>query len=263
MGEQGKIVTSLGKAELHRILVRGYDLTEELVGKISFSQMTFLMLAGRMPTAGQARMIDALLTILVEHGMVSSIVAARLTYHTAPEAIQAAVATAILGAGSVHLGSSEWCARMLQEALPPKTNGGADLDAIAAAVAKRYEERKQRIPGIGHRTHAEGDPRADRLFQIARETEVYGGYCELLRRIARAAEAGRGRRLPVNVTGAIAAVASDLGLPWPMSKAFAIIGRTLGAMAHIGEEIRNPMAGNITAAIQSALVYEADEKEST
>ncbi|HEY2988144.1 MAG TPA: citryl-CoA lyase [Candidatus Binatia bacterium] len=263
MSEQGKIVTGLGKAELHRILVRGHDLTEDLVGKITFSQMTFLMLTGRMPTAGQTRMVDALLTILVEHGMVSSVVAARLTYHTAPEAIQAAVATAILGAGSVHLGSSEWCARMLQEALPRKIDAGADLDAIAAAVAKRYEERKQRIPGIGHRTHAEGDPRADRLFQIARETEVYGRYCELLQRIARAAEARRGRRLPVNVTGAIAAVASDLGLPWAMSKAFAIIGRTLGAMAHIGEEMRNPMAGNITAAIQSALEYEVDDEEKT
>ena len=262
MGEQGKIVTGLGKAELHRILVRGYDLTEDIVGKITFSQMTFLMLTGRMPTEGQTRMVDALLTILVEHGMVSSIVAARLTYHTAPEAIQAAVATAILGAGSVHLGSSEWCARMLQEALPPRTNE-ADLDAVAAAVVKRYEERKQRIPGIGHRTHAEGDPRADRLFQIARETEVYGRYCDLLERVARAAEARLGRRLPVNVTGAIAAVASDLGLPWPMSKAFAIIGRTLGAMAHIGEEIRNPMAANIDAAIKSALVYETDKKENT
>ena len=260
MTQQAKIVTGLGKAELHRILVRGYDLTEDLVGKITFSQMTFLMLVGRMPTAGQTRMIDALLTILVEHGMVSSIVAARLTYHTAPEAIQAAVATAILGAGSVHLGSSEWCARMLQEALPPQTND-ADLDAIAAAVVNRYEERKQRVPGIGHRTHAEGDPRADRLFEIARETQVYGRYSDLLQRVARAAEAGRGRRLPVNVTGAIAAIASDLGLPWAMSKAFAIIGRTLGAMAHIGEEIRNPMAPNIDAAIKSALVYEPGDKE--
>ena len=259
MSEQPKIVTGLGKAELHRILVRGYDLTEELLGKITFSQMTFLMLMGRMPTTGQTRMIDALLTILVEHGMVSSVIAARLTYHTAPEAIQGAVAASILGAGSVHLGSSEWSARMLQEALPQGTQE-TDLDAVAASVAKRYEERKQRIPGIGHRTHAEGDPRADKLFQIARETQVYGRYCDLLQRIARAAEARRGRRLPVNVTGAIAAVASDLGLPWPMSKAFAIIGRTLGTMAHIGEEIRNPMARNIDAAIKSALVYEADEK---
>jgi citrate synthase len=67
--------------------------------------------------------------------------------------------------------------------------------------------------------------------------------------------------LPVNVTGAIAAIASDLGLPWQMSKSFAIVGRTLGAMAHIGEEIRNPMASQIDAAIKSALVYEADDKE--
>lgn len=260
MGEQPKIVTGLGKAELHRILVRGRDLTEELVGKITFSEMTYFMLAGRMPSAGQTRMIDALLTILVEHGMVSSVIAARLTYHTAPEAIQAAVATSILGAGSVHLGSSEWCARMLQEALPPGIHT-ADLDAVAATVAKQYEDRRQRIPGIGHRTHAEGDPRADRLFQIARETEVYGRYSDLLQKIAAAAEARRGRRLPVNVTGAIAAVASDLGLPWAMSKAFAIIGRTLGAMAHIGEEMRNPMAKQIDAAIHSALAYEPDQKE--
>ena len=259
MSEQAKIVTGLGKAELHRILVRGYDLTEELLGKATFSQMTYLMLTGRMPTAGQARMIDALLTVLVEHGMVASVIAARLTYHTAPEAIQGAVAAAILGAGSVHLGSSEWSAQMLQEALPQGTRE-ADLDAIAATVVKRYEEKKQRIPGIGHRTHAEGDPRADRLFQIARETQVYGRYCDLLQRIARAAETRRGRRLPVNVTGAIAAIASDMGLPWLLSKAFALIGRTLGAMAHIGEEMRNPMARNIDAAIKSALVYEVDDK---
>jgi citrate synthase len=260
MGDQPRIVTGLGKAELHRILVRGRDLTEDLVGKITFSQMAYLMLAGRMPTAGETRMVDALLTILVEHGMVSSVISARLTYHTAPESIQAAVAASILGAGSVHLGSSEWCARMLQQAIPPGIHN-ADLNTVAESVAKDYEERKQRIPGIGHRTHAEGDPRADKLFEIARETEVYGRYCELLQKIAQAAEKRRGRRLPVNVTGAIAAISSDLGLPWQMSKAFAIVGRTLGAMAHIGEEIRNPMSSQIDAAIKSALVYDTDTKE--
>ena len=261
MAEQAKIVTGLGKAELHRILVRGHDLTGELVGNITFSQMAYLMLAGKMPTEAQTRMVDALLVILVEHGMVSSVISARLTYHTAPESIQAAVAASILGAGSVHLGSSEWCARMLQNALPAGIHN-ADIDAIAESVAKDYEARKQRIPGIGHRTHAEGDPRADKLFAIARETEVYSRYSELLQKIAKAAEARLGRRLPVNVTGAIAAIASDLGLPWQISKAFAIVGRTLGAMAHIGEEIRHPMAAQIDKAIKSALVYEVEGKES-
>ena len=255
MGEQPKIVTGIGKAELHRILVRGHDLTGELIGKITFADMTFLMLGGRLPKPNEARMIDALLTILVEHGMVSNVVAARLIYHSAPEAIQGAVASALLAAGSVHLGSSEWSAKMLQEALPPE-HKEAELDAVAAAVVERYAKAGERIPGIGHRTHAEGDPRADRLFEVARETEVYGRYGDLIQRISRSAAEHSGRRLPVNVTGAIAAISLDLGLPWQMSKAFALIGRTLGVIAHIGEEIRNPMATKIDAVIKSALVYE-------
>ncbi|MFQ5850487.1 MAG: citryl-CoA lyase [Candidatus Binatia bacterium] len=259
MADQPKIVTELGKAELHRILVRGYDLTEELVGKITFTDMTFLMLVGRLPTPGEARMTDALLTILVEHGMVSNVVAARLIYHSAPEAIQGAVAAALLGAGSVHLGSSEWSAKMLQEALP-RESPETDLDAIAVSVVDRYAATRTRIPGIGHRTHAEGDPRANRLFQIARETDVCRRYCELIQRISRVSEERRARRLPVNVTGAIAAIALDLGLPWQMTKAFALIGRTLGVMAHIGEEIRNPMAQNIDARIKAGLTYQSGRK---
>jgi citrate synthase len=259
MSDETKIVTGLGKPELHRVLIRGHDLTKDLVGKITFSDMTYLMLVGRFPTDGERRMTDALLTILVEHGMVSSVVAARLTYQTAPEAMQGAVAAALLGAGSVHLGSSEWSAKMLVDALP----GGdspADLDAIAASVAEQYAKKKEKLPGIGHRTHPQGDPRAERLFEIARETKVHGSYCDLIQRICKAAEARHGRRLPVNVTGAIAAIALDMGLPWQLTKAFALIGRTLGAIAHIGEEIRNPMVDNINSAIKAQLVYDFHSK---
>lgn len=169
------------------------------------------------------------------------------------------MAAAILGAGSVHLGSSEWSAQMLQEAIP-RGSKAADPEAIAASVVDGYGKKKKRIPGIGHRTHAEGDPRADRLFEIARETEIYGTYCDLLQRICKVAEAKRGRRLPVNVTGAIAGISSDLGLHWQMSKAFAIIGRALGAMAHISEEFRNPIAPAINAFIRSSLEYEPEIK---
>ena len=150
MAEQPQIVTGLGKAELHRILVRGYDLNKELVGKISFTDMTSLILRGRLPTGNEARMLDALLVILVEHGMVSHVIAARLIYHCAPEAMQAAVAAALCGAGSVHLGSSEWSAKMLIEALPRDAQN-ADLAAIAGSIYDDYSKRKQRMPGIGHR----------------------------------------------------------------------------------------------------------------
>ncbi len=250
-----KIVTGLGKAELHRVLVRNIDMTQDILGKLSFGQMTFLMLVGRTPTEDEGRMTDALLNVLVEHGMVGNIIAARFTVSTAPEAIQGAVAAALLGAGSVHLGSSEYCAKMLQDALP-LDRGDADLAAVAAGVVEDYADRKQRVAGIGHATHSEGDPRADRLYEIARETGVRGRYSELLEEIAKAAEARHERRLPINVTGAIAAIASDMGLQWQMAKAFALIGRTLGAMAHIGEELRNPMSRRISNLVRSSLSYE-------
>src|SRR5574341_46089 len=145
MKDEKKIVTGLGKPELHRVLIRGHDLTKDLVGKITFSDMTYLMLVGRFPSDGERRMTDALLTILVEHGMVSSVISARLCYSTAPEAMQAAVASSILGAGSVHLGSSEWSAKMLVKALPADAKN-PDLDAIAASIIDDYGKRKQRIP---------------------------------------------------------------------------------------------------------------------
>lgn len=257
MAEKGKIVTGLGKAEERRILVRGQDLLEELLGKISFTEMTWLMLAGRKPTPAEARMIDALLVVLVEHGMVSSVVAARLTYGTAPEALQGAVAASLLGAGSVHLGSSEYAAKWLVDALPAG-NTDADLDEAARRVVDEHAQQKKRIAGIGHRTHPHGDPRAVKLLEIARETAVYGRYCDLIQRVSAAAKARHGRAFPPNVTGAIAAIALDMGIPWQLTKGFALIGRTLGTIAHIGEEIRNPMEKNINGAIKAALAYELD-----
>lgn len=77
MAHQAGIVTGLGKSEERRILIRGHDLIEELMGKITFNHLTWLMLMGRMPRPEEGCMIDVLLNVLVEHGMVSSVVSAR------------------------------------------------------------------------------------------------------------------------------------------------------------------------------------------
>jgi citrate synthase len=258
MAEAPKLVSSMGKAELDRIFVRGYDLNEELMGKISFAQMVYLMLVGRMPSADEGRMIDTMLIVLVDHGMTTGALAARMTYHSAPEALQGAVAAAILGAGSVHLGSSEYCAKMLSDALPPDSKE-TDLDGIAKNTVERLLDNKRLIPGIGHGIHTQGDPRAEKLFEVAQQTKVYGRYCDLLRKIGKLAEDRVGRRLPVNVTGAIGAISMDMGLPWQMSKSFAILGRALGGIAHVGEEVRRPIARGISNLIRSNLQYEPEK----
>lgn len=245
--------SALGRAELHRVEVRGHDLTGELLGRVGYTDMVALMLLDRLPGPAERRMLDALLVVLVEHGMVKSAVVGRFVYSNAPESLQAAVAAGLLGAGSKHLGSSEWCARMLQEALPaepadarPRTRADAGaVEAAAARVVAEHAQRRERIPGIGHRTHAEGDPRAARLFEIAHETGVYGVHCALLERLAAVAGERAGRLLPVNVTGAIAAVASDMGFRWQITRAFALLGRALGTLAHVQEEMVEPLADRL------------------
>jgi Citrate synthase len=248
--------TKLGKAELDRVLVRGIDLTTELLGTTTYTEMVGLMLLGKRPTAGQTRMLDALLVVLVEHGLVKPVVAARFVYSNAPESLQAAVAASLLGAGSRHLGSSEWCAQVLQEALP--AGSAEEIETVAARIVAEHAARKERVAGIGHRTHAEGDPRAERLFAIARETDNYGRYCALLERVSVLASARSGRLLPVNVTGAIAAIASDMGFRWQITRSFALIGRVLGALAHIQEEMDEPISDELIRLVQQSVDYEPD-----
>ena len=257
MAETPKLVSSMGRAELDRIFVRGYDLNQDLMDKITFAQMVYLMLVGRMPTADEGRMIDTMLIVLVDHGMTTGAMAARMTFHSAPEVLQGAVAAAILGAGSVHLGSSEHCAKMLYEALPADSKE-TDLDSVAKQTVDKYFANNLLIPGIGHGIHREGDPRAEKLFEVAQQTKVYGRYCDLIRKIGKLAEERLGRRLPVNVTGAIGAISMDMNFHWQMSKTFAILGRALGGIAHVGEEIRRPIASGISALVRSSLQYEPE-----
>lgn len=252
--------TRLGKAEPDRVLVRGRDLTADLLGSTSFSEMVSLILLGRTPTAGETRMLDALLVVLVEHGLVKPVVAARFVYSNAPESLQAAVAASLLGAGSRHLGSSEWCARMLQTALPAAEDADAlddaALEVAAVTIVADHAARKERIAGIGHRTHPGGDPRAERLFAIARETGTFGPHCRLLLRVSTLAGERRGSALPPNVTGAIAAIASDMGFRWEITRGFALIARTLGALGHIQEEMDEPISDELVRSIQASVDYE-------
>lgn len=252
--------THLGKAYEDRVLVRGMDLTSELLGTTSYTDMVSIMLLGRRPSADETRMLDALLVVLVEHGLVKPVVAARFVYSNAPESLQAAVAASLLGAGSRHLGSSEWCAELLQKAIGREAIADAseaELEAAAASIVADQAGRRERVPGIGHRTHPDGDPRAVRLYDLARETGTFGNYSRLLLRTAELAGEKAGRPLPVNVTGAIASIASDMGFRWEITRGFALIGRVLGALAHIQEEMDEPISDELIRNVQKSVEYDA------
>lgn len=257
--KRNKIRSDMAWATPSRIVVRGMDLCEEIIGKVDFGQMAFLEIFGRLPNEREARMFNAILVILVEHGITPSTLATRLTYCGAPESVQAAVAAGLLGLGTVFVGSLDMAARMLQQALPdPKA--AADLDALAVTIVEGYRTRKEIIPGIGHPFHKPIDPRTPKLFEVAAETEFSGRYVELMKKIGAEAERVYKRPLPVNVTGAMAAVASEFGLPWKICRGLAVMGRAVGLVGHILEEIKMPMAEEIYFRLEEEATEEARAK---
>jgi len=227
-----------------RITVKGHDLCRDILGKLSLGDMAFLELTDRLPTPRESVMFNAIAVTLVEHGLTPSAVAARMTYTGAPEAMQAAVAAGLCGLGSVFVGSMETAARMLQEALPDP-QAPADLDAVARAIVTDFRARKEIIPGIGHTLHKPIDPRTPRLFEIAQEQGYHGRYVDLMQRVAREAESVYGKSLPVNATGAIGAIASEMQIPWGIVRGIGVLARAIGLVGHILEEMKQPIAYEI------------------
>ncbi|MDP3821874.1 MAG: citryl-CoA lyase [Burkholderiales bacterium] len=227
-----------------RIEVHGKSLPDELLGHINLGDMAFLQILGRMPTPQESNMFNAISVTLVEHGITPSALAARLTYAGAPESLQAAVAAGLCGLGTVFVGSTEGTARMLYEVLPPGTKG-ADLERIARDTVAGFRARGQIVPGLGHPLHKPVDPRAPRLFQIAKDNGFFGDYIRLEQLICAEAERASGKMLPVNATGAIGAICCELGLPWKIVRGIGVFARAIGLVGHILEESKNPIAVEI------------------
>jgi citrate synthase len=243
-----RLKSDLGWSTADRIVVRGHDLVE-LLGKTSLGDFAFLELKGRVPTKQESIVFNAITVTLVEHGMTPSAIAARLTYLGAPESLQGAVAAGVLGMGDRFGGSAEAAAHMLQDALS-QAGPDADLRALAIRIAGDHKERKEPVAGLGHPVHRPVDPRTAKLFEIAAENGLSSRYVELMRLVGEEASRLSGRELPVNATGAIGAIASELGIPWRVCRGLAVMARAIGLVAHLQEEMEDPLAAEIWSRIE-------------
>lgn len=246
------IRSDMGWSTVDRISVRGLDLPGEILGHLSLGDMAWLEITGRKPSAAESTMFNALLCTLVEHGMTPNAIATRLTYLGAPESLQAAVAAGLSGLGTTFAGTAEGAARLLQSVLGTKAQpkAVADLDAAARTIVADHQQRKAIIPGIGHPIHKPVDPRTPRLFEIAAATGFSGRYVDLLQRIQREAERASNKVLPINATGAMGAILCEMDIDWRLARGIAVIGRAVGLVGHIAEELRNPIAREIWERIE-------------
>ena len=222
--------TGIGTSDADSITLMGRDLASELMGKVTLTELAFLLVQGRMPSPEQTRLFDAVLVSLADHGLTPTVLAARLTYTGAPESIQGAVAAGLLGAGSVFLGWSRtrpafstrsattWRARSRARSRP----AGASRALATRSTRCRTRARRGSTPS-------------------PRRPGSSGLICARLRELAEAHTRQTGRELPINGAGVAGAALADLGFPAALLRGFALLARTAGLLGHLAEEMEHPL----------------------
>lgn len=229
-----KWTTKITKVEPNHLVTRGYR-QEDLIGNVPFSHVVYLLLKGELPSKEQGKMMDAILTACIDHGVTPPSTMASRIVASGGVPLPTAVAAGVLSIGDAHGGAIEKGAKFLQEGIARMKKEGKSVDEIAKILVSESKEQKKRILGFGHRIHT-SDPRTKRLFLLAKELKIAGNHIALSKAIEKELEIQTGKKLPINVDGAIAAISSDMNFDWRLGKAFFLLGRVAGLTAHVYEE---------------------------
>ena len=250
--------TSLGASDADSITLLGHSLADDLMGKVGFGELTLWMVTQKRPTPSEVRVFESVLVALADHGFTPTAIAARLTYLSAPDSLQGALAAGLLGGGSRFLGVTEDAGQFLASVLasaPSVPTDDAGFDALALSAVRTAREAGKFVPGLGHPVHKVLDPRTPVLIKIAAEEGLRGPHLRLFEAIGRVHPQVLGRTLPLNGAGTCGAVLADLNLPLGLLRGFALLARAAGLLGQIAEEQRTPIANDIYMAVDRNAVY--------
>jgi citrate synthase len=257
--QRHRIPTSLGTSDADAITLLGQDLPG-LMGTVGFAELALWLVTLRRPTPSEVRVFEAVLVALADHGFTPTAIAARLTYLSAPDSVQGALAAGLLGGGSRFLGVTEDAGRFLADVLDraarPLPADAAGWDALALTAVRQARSQGQLIPGLGHPIHKVTDPRTPALIAIADAEGLRGPHLRLFEAIGRVHPPVLGRRLPLNGAGTCGAALADLGLPPELLRGFALLARAAGLLGHLAEEMRRPVGMDVYRLVEEWSGYD-------
>ncbi|KCV81676.1 citrate synthase [Actibacterium atlanticum] len=224
--------TAIIDMEPGRIHLRGHPI-QDLIGKVSFAQMIWVMVRGDQPTAAQAKLFEAALVSAVDHGpQAPSIAAARMAV-TCGLPLNNAMASAVNMLGDVHGGAGEQAVELYHHI---ESHHGAIDQALDDWIATRGKI----IPGFGHRFHTPTDPRAPRLMELVQEAvdagACAGAYQQIALKVEHEISQRKSRPIPMNIDGATAVIYAELGFAPPLARGLFCLSRSVGILAHSWEQ---------------------------
>jgi citrate synthase len=251
--------TSLGTSDADHIRLLGLDLADDLMGQVGFGELAFWLVSLRRPTPSEVRVFEAVLVALADHGFTPTAIAARLTYLSAPDSLQGALAAGLLGGGSRFLGVTEDSGGYLNAVVVAHAHelptDDAGWDALALDTVRATRAAGRFVPGLGHPVHKVEDPRTPVLIRIATEEGLHGPHLQLFEAIGRVHDQELGPRLPLNGAGVCGAALADLGLPVELLRGFALLARAAGLLGQLAEERRHPIGMDVYRAVDGHATY--------
>lgn len=235
---QHSLKTAISKVEKDKIITRGYN-QEELIEKIRYSDMVFLLLKGKLPSIKEGKLFNHILVSFCDHGATPPSTQTARLITSSGSSLNSAVAGALLSFGHKHAGAIEKAMSLYQSSVSSLTlTGDSDIDnkqivSLAIDIYNNFTSKNEKIPGFGHRYH-DCDPRARKLIDLAIKESIIGPHTKLALSLQDLLFSNKNVKL--NVDGVNAALLSDLGFSPSLGLGVFIIGRIPGIIAHINEE---------------------------
>ncbi|RAZ92092.1 citryl-CoA lyase [Mesorhizobium hawassense] len=220
------------------IRLRGYEI-RDLIGRVSFPAMIWLMLRGELPSEEQAALLGIALGAAVDHGPQAPSIAIARMAATCGVGINNAMASAINVLGDVHGGAGEQALSFYGDIAAAIDGGISLVEAVKTRLDRFFAEEKGYVPGLGHRFHPV-DPRAPRLVELTREFAargvVGGRFADIAGAIEAEVAARKGKMIPLNIDGATAVIYGELGFPPALTRGLFVLSRSVGILAHAWEQ---------------------------
>jgi citryl-CoA lyase len=228
--------TAVSNVDEGQVTIRGYALGE-IIRRLSYSEATYLVLSGELPEPGAARAFDAVMCSILDHAFISSTIpAARFVASANPDPI-AGLAAGVLTVGSNTV-SPQDSAELIDRVLAREA-AGSSMQEAAQEIVGELLAGKKRIPGLGHPTHHDEDPRAQALREVAEPLGYWAESGAAMLAIQAALASLKGRQLAINVDGAAGAVLRQLGFVAAQIRCIGALSYIPGIIAHVSEELEN------------------------
>ena len=125
-------------------------------------------------------------------------------------------------------------------------------------VVADLRARKLPIAGYGHPEHKKRDPRVGSLFDVSLKAGGGQRYVEIAKVVEAVIPEVVGKELKLNVSAAIPAVLLGVGFPLNALKGVPMLARCAGLIAHMSEELEQPIGFALSYQATRELQYDGD-----